>query len=188
MRQVTVALPDATERIYIDSKIGETMLRAASRLYDRSIILVDSNVHRLYESELLRISRNLQHCAGIVPVEVDARVKDYRCVGTMIRRLHTHALSRASCVVVVGGGSLSDIAGFTSSIYMRGIDFIQVPTTLMAMSDAIIGKVAVNYRGKKNLVGSFYSPRFVFFALQIFSTACRMPRSCQLSSKFGNIT
>ncbi len=57
---------------------------------------------------------------------------------------------------------MADITGFIASIFMRGIDLIQIPTTMMSMSDAVIGKVAVNFRGLKNLLGSFYFPKFVF--------------------------
>ena len=72
-------------------------------------------------------------------------------------------LDRKSVIVAVGGGVIGDIAGFAASVYMRGIDFIQVPTTLLACVDSSVGgKTAVNTNFGKNLIGTFYQPKSVF--------------------------
>jgi len=65
---------------------------------------------------------------------------------------------------------VGDITGFVAANYMRGIDFVQIPTTVMSMSDAIIGKVAINFGGIKNLLGSFYSPRYTFCDINLLLT------------------
>lgn len=84
--------------------------------------------------------------------------KDFESVLDLIRAFKRSQLSRTSIVICIGGGTLGDICGFASSIYMRGIDYVQVSTTLMSQLDGIVEKVAVCDSSFKNICGSFYSP------------------------------
>lgn len=85
--------------------------------------------------------------------------KSFETVMKIVDGLARRKFRRTSTVVSIGGGTVSDVSGLAASLYMRGINYISVPTTLLAMVDAAIGgKNAVNYNGVKNLLGSFYSP------------------------------
>lgn len=80
-------------------------------------------------------------------------------------------LTRSDCVVAVGGGVIGDLAGFAASVYMRGIDFYNLPTTVLSQVDSSIGgKVAVDFRGFKNLVGAFYPPNGVIVDPDVLKT------------------
>ncbi|MCL2461713.1 MAG: 3-dehydroquinate synthase, partial [Defluviitaleaceae bacterium] len=80
-------------------------------------------------------------------------------------------LDRKSLVLALGGGVTGDAAGFAAATYMRGLDFVQLPTTLLAQTDAGIGgKVAVDFQNQKNLVGAFYQPRLVYINLDTLKT------------------
>ncbi len=92
-----------------------------------------------------------------VPDGEDA--KTWETVEEVLGKLLEYGLDRKSTVVALGGGTVGDLAGFVASIYMRGIDVVQIPTTLLAMVDSSIGgKTAVNHPKGKNLVGSFHQP------------------------------
>ena len=88
--------------------------------------------------------------------------KTLQTVEDVLQEMLTNQFSRKDCVVAVGGGMVGDLAGVTASLYMRGVDFYNVPTTLLAQVDSSIGgKTAVNLGGIKNIVGAFYQPKAV---------------------------
>lgn len=87
------------------------------------------------------------------------RSKQPETLFEILRVLADNAFTRSDCIVAVGGGVVGDLAGFAASIYMRGIEFYNVPTTLLSQVDSSIGgKTAIDFAGYKNLVGSFYPP------------------------------
>ncbi|MBK5256848.1 MAG: 3-dehydroquinate synthase, partial [Vicinamibacteria bacterium] len=89
----------------------------------------------------------------------------------MLRAMTKAGLDRSSLVIAFGGGSIGDAAGFAASTYMRGIRFIQIPTTLLAMVDSSVGgKTGINLKEGKNLVGSFHQPSLVLADLSFLST------------------
>jgi 3-dehydroquinate synthase len=90
---------------------------------------------------------------------------------SLLRQLAQQKLPRSGTVVVVGGGVVGDLAGFVAGIYLRGVNFVQVPTTLLAMVDSSVGgKTGVNLPEGKNLVGAFHQPKLVIADLETLST------------------
>ncbi len=97
--------------------------------------------------------------------------KDFLNLQKLLGEFHQAGLDRKSLCINIGGGMLGDFAGFAASIYMRGIDFVQVPTTLLAQVDASVGgKVAINFAGVKNLIGSFRQPKLVVIDTSLLTT------------------
>lgn len=82
----------------------------------------------------------------------------------------SHQLNRKSLIIALGGGAVGDLSGFVASTFMRGIPFIQVPTTLLAHDSAVGGKVAVNHPLGKNMIGAFYQPEAVIYDLELLKT------------------
>jgi len=98
----------------------------------------------------------------IVTVPDGEEFKNLSTVENILEALFNHRLDRTSILIAFGGGVIGDMVGFTASIYQRGIDFIQIPTTLLSQVDASVGgKTGVNNRYGKNLVGAFYQPKKV---------------------------
>lgn len=99
------------------------------------------------------------------------RLKTMAAAETLALKLLRQRMDRGSVVVALGGGVVGDVAGFVASIYMRGIDYVQVPTTLLAQVDAAIGgKTGVNLAAGKNLLGTFHHPRAVLIDPTVLTT------------------
>ena len=121
-------------------------------------IVTDSGVPKVYADTLTA------QCAQAVTVTVDAgeESKTMESVQRICSVLLENGFSRKDCVVAVGGGMVGDLAGFAAAAFMRGIDFYNIPTTLLSQVDSSIGgKTGVNLGGVKNIVGAFWQPRGV---------------------------
>jgi 3-dehydroquinate synthase len=99
------------------------------------------------------------------------RFKDLRTLQGTLEFLSKNGLSRTDLLISLGGGVVGDIAGFAASIHLRGIPYIQVPTTLLSMIDSSVGgKTGINTKFGKNLVGSFYQPKAVLVDPEVLVT------------------
>jgi 3-dehydroquinate synthase len=97
--------------------------------------------------------------------------KSLSCLESILFRMLEEGFTRTDAVVAVGGGVVGDLGGFVASVYMRGIDFYNIPTTLLAQVDSSVGgKTAINLGGVKNCVGSFYPPRGVLIDPDLLTT------------------
>ncbi len=173
MRTVNVPLGDRSYAIQIGSGSLGTLGQecAALKLEKRCAVISDSNVSPHY---LPLVCQALAR-AGFeaVPVKVPAgeTAKSLKTVQACYDQLAQHRLERKSFIVALGGGVVGDLAGFVAATYLRGIGFIQIPTTLLAQVDSSVGgKVGVNLKAGKNLVGSFYQPRLVLCDLDTLKT------------------
>ncbi len=155
------------ERSY-DIIIGTGLLARAAELFKplklgkRGVIVTDSNVGPLYDAALQQALRAGGIETEILDVPAGEPSKSLRQANRLLEHLPSLGLDRRSFVVALGGGVVGDLAGFIAATYLRGITFVQVPTTLLALVDSSVGgKVGVNLPQGKNLVGSFYQPRLV---------------------------
>jgi 3-dehydroquinate synthase len=125
-------------------------------------VVTDETVARLYLDELAGglDGAGIRHQAVVLPP--GEGTKDIRHLERLLERLIELGVERSTLLVALGGGVIGDLAGFAASILLRGIDFVQVPTTLLAQVDSSVGgKTGINMRAGKNLVGSFHQPRLV---------------------------
>lgn len=132
------------------------------------MIITDDTVSKYYLQSVINVLINYQVTSFIIPSGEKAKSFDvfYQC--------HTHALQhkldRSSLIIALGGGVVGDLAGFVAATYMRGIPFIQIPTTLLAHDSAVGGKVAINHELGKNMIGVFYQPEAVVYDVQLLLT------------------
>jgi len=126
-------------------------------------VITDSTVARLYASPLLAGFGQAGITTNLFPIQPGEARKNLATIGELAERLALAGFDRHDALIALGGGVVGDICGFLASIYMRGIPFVQVPTTLLAQVDSSVGgKTGVDIDAGKNLIGTFYQPKAVF--------------------------
>lgn len=137
--------------------------------YSKIFIITDENVAKLHLAQLTRLLQGLNFITTIVAS--GEQTKSFSSLEKTCEEILQQNIDRKSLIIAFGGGVVGDLAGFIASILMRGIDFIQVPTTLLACVDSSVGgKTAINSRFGKNLIGSFYQPKLVICDLDFLAT------------------
>ena len=176
MRVVHVPLAGRSYDIQIGRGLLAQLGQQCNRLKlgKRCAVITDRHVARRFAS---RAEASLRK-AGFQPIRITVpageTAKSLKSVEFCYRQLAKHRLERKSFIVALGGGVVGDLAGFVAATYLRGIPFVQVPTTLLAQVDSSVGgKVGVNLPAGKNLVGAFYQPKLVLCDLDTLATLPR---------------
>lgn len=162
IRHLRISLPDKRQDIFVGTNFSSWIIeKIASGNYSSFVVFCDYNVANLYQNFLSEVKAKLKP-AEIILVKPTEANKSIEFLNVCLEKCIAAKLDRKGCLVAIGGGIVGDVAGFLASVYMRGVDMVFIPTTLMAQGDTIINKVAISYRLLKNIIGSFYSPRFTF--------------------------
>ncbi|MBR2765007.1 MAG: 3-dehydroquinate synthase [Blautia sp.] len=167
--------------IYFDSdfdSLGKALEQLGCK--DRFIcIITDSNVAPLYLGEVKRVMQN--SCARVASYVFPAGEanKTLQVVQDIYTFLIREGMDRTGILAALGGGVTGDLTGFAAATYLRGIDFIQIPTTLLAQADSSVGgKTGVDFDSYKNMVGAFYQPRLVYMNLSVLATLSEEQFAC----------
>ena len=158
------------QRVVISQNLAEELKAALSEVdYDRVFVLTDETTRQLCWPLVSQFAC-LQH-AIVVTIGAGDVNKNMASLAHVWEALQQGGATRHSCMVNLGGGMVTDLGGFAASTFKRGIDFINIPTTLLAMVDASVGgKTGVNFGGLKNEVGVFANSKVVFLSTQFLST------------------
>ncbi|REJ82506.1 MAG: 3-dehydroquinate synthase [Bacteroidetes bacterium] len=147
---------------------GDDSLKHLDRLVEEKyknsklFILVDENTRVFCLSELIRLSENLNDSVILEFSPGDSN-KSLRSCSDLWKRLSDNHADRNSLLINLGGGVVTDLGGFVASVFMRGIDYLNIPTSLLGMVDSALGgKTGINYYGYKNMIGTFSNPVAVF--------------------------
>ncbi len=126
-------------------------------------IITDSNVAHLYLSKIKGIFDNLASSVVSITLEPGEKTKNSKTIDDLYSKLIEYEFNKEDFLVALGGGVIGDLTGYCASSFKRGINYIQIPTTLLAQVDASIGgKCAVDFNDYKNMVGAFYQPLLVY--------------------------
>lgn len=163
---------DNSYDIRIDASLFDKL---AAELKNRSLgnayaIITDSNVKQHGKKLLKDLQANNIH-SHLIAFPAGEKSKNRKTKERIEDKMLELGLNRDTCIIALGGGVVGDLAGFVAATYMRGIPYIQVPTTLLAMVDSSIGgKAAVNTRHAKNIIGAFHQPKKVVIDLNFLKT------------------
>lgn len=134
-------------------------------------IVTDSTVEKLYCNEVIELVSGISVKAVSFAFPAGEESKKLDTVKGLYTFLIEEGFERTDMLIALGGGVVGDLTGFTAATYLRGIDFIQIPTTLLAQCDSSIGgKTGVDFDGYKNMVGAFYMPRLVYMNVSLLKT------------------
>ncbi len=165
LRKVTVALGERSYPVCLGidnlDQAGEFIARRTKAT--RAVVLTVSTVNRRYAPKLMRSLKAAGIRASRIEVPDGDATKNLRQVAKLYDAFLELGLDRSSVVISLGGGMVGDLAGFVAASYLRGMPFVQIPTTILSMVDASIGgKTGVNLKQGKNLVGAFHQPKLVW--------------------------
>ncbi len=170
---VNVELKDRSYSILI----GENLLRQAGKhikpliSIPRVCIITDNNVakHHLVTLKKSLNDSGIEHYSIILPA--GEKTKSFKYLEQILEKLLALNVERKITLIALGGGVIGDLTGFAASVLLRGVAFIQIPTTLLSMVDSSVGgKTGINTRKGKNLVGSFYQPKIVLADTSLLKT------------------
>ncbi len=139
--------------------------------YAKVCIVTDSNVAKLYAKNIENIFEKLGRKVIVFSFEAGEASKNIDVVMKLYEELIINHFDRKDLLVALGGGVVGDLTGFTASTYLRGIDFIQIPTTLLSQVDSSIGgKTGVDFLAYKNMIGAFHMPKLVYINISTLKT------------------
>ena len=150
------------------ARLGEYM--NALGLKGKVAVVSDENVAPIYGEEVIEILTYHGYDTLLCVIEAGEESKSLTEYGKILSFLAKEAFSRSDTVLALGGGVVGDLAGFVAATYMRGVHFVNVPTSLLAAIDSVGGKTAVDLPQGKNLVGAFYQPDLVLCDISTFRT------------------
>src|ERR1043166_401544 len=165
-----VKLGERSYSIEFGSDLGRSVkskLEALAGAGRKVAVVTDRNVAEKQASAIRSLFGNLP----MLVLPAGEETKSLQGLGQALDFLAEQRVDRSGVLVVIGGGVMGDLGGFAAASWLRGIDFLQVPTTLLAMVDSSVGgKTGINLKAGKNLVGAFHQPRGVFIATDLLAT------------------
>ncbi|PWW05546.1 3-dehydroquinate synthase [Paenibacillus cellulosilyticus] len=185
VRELTVDLGERSYPIYI----GEGLLQETSAYLEQHgvskksslMIISDDNTAPLYLDTLVSSLTNAGYTVASAVVPAGEASKSLSMFENLITKALEAGLDRKSTIIALGGGVVGDLAGYVAAAYMRGIRFVQIPTTILAHDSSVGGKVAVNHPHAKNIIGAFHQPAFVLFDLKTLQSLPLRQVQCGLA-------
>ncbi len=183
MKKIDIKLPQAGYSVMIGKNIftGIEGILKKNNIPRKLLVVTDKNVLKLHRKRADYLIKSKYY--SIIMFELDAKEKNknLKSIEKIYTILQKNNFGRDSAIVALGGGITGDIAGFAASTYMRGIKYVQIPTTLLAAVDSSVGgKTGVNFNKAKNFIGSFYQPELVVIDPAFFPTLHKEEIICGL--------
>ncbi len=173
MEKILISLKDKSYPVYVGNSILEqlTYLVDGHNLPKNIFVIVDESLMDVWGPKIKNIFFDENYKRHLYFLKPGEHSKSYLELNKIYSSLINNNFGRDTLIAAVGGGVTGDLAGFAASTFMRGVNLIQVPTTLLAMVDSSIGgKTGINFSKTKNMIGTFYQPQFVFIDTKFLDT------------------
>ncbi|HEX2962357.1 MAG TPA: 3-dehydroquinate synthase [Ignavibacteriales bacterium] len=173
MKKFNIELKDRTIPVLLGSGIFGTIVSEIEKrkLKGNILLITDGNVNRLYRKKVEKAFEGFKGNFNTLVLKPGENTKSQENLNKIYSFLLKKKYSRDTLIIAMGGGVIGDIAGFAAATFMRGVKYIQVPTTLLAVSDSAIGgKTGINLNNIKNIIGAFYQPEFVLADLEFIKS------------------
>ncbi len=174
INNVKVALENSPYEILIGENLHENtgkFLEKTLKKNSKIFIISDENTAKIFSKKIIKSLQASNFEVFQIKLPAGEKTKNFKSLQYIIDEVFKHQPERSSTLLALGGGVVGDITGFASSIILRGINFVQVPTSLLAMVDSSVGgKTGINLKFGKNLVGSFYQPKIVLADINSLET------------------
>ena len=176
MQSLTVNLGDRSYPIHVGAgllgRAGELLRQAGLR--GKVAVITNPTVAQLYLDPLDEALGQAGFEVSPILVPDGEEHKNLKSLAAVYDRLIAERLERKACIVALGGGVIGDLAGLAAATYLRGVPYVQIPTTLLAQVDSSVGgKTAVNHDEAKNLIGAFYQPKLVLIDVAVLRSLPR---------------
>ncbi|MBI2613048.1 3-dehydroquinate synthase [Candidatus Kaiserbacteria bacterium] len=171
-RRLSVRVKNSSYPIVVGMHLEKELVKALRRQGKRRIaIIADTTTRRLFADRLGRFLKKEGWSVEVIHFQSGEKSKNQNTVARVQEKLLRKKFDRDTLVVALGGGVVGDVAGYVAATYLRGVPYIQVPTTLLAMVDSSVGgKVGIDTKYGKNMIGAFYQPRAVVADLAFISS------------------
>ena len=186
MRKVRVELGINSYDIYIGNTLGNELKNFVNnaKFSKKALLVTDTNVKKFFSGEIILALESAGLDVKLVTIPAGETSKSLAEAEKIYTAAIEFGLDRKSAIFALGGGVVGDLTGFIAATYLRGVPFIQIPTSLLAQVDSSVGgKVAVNHQLGKNLIGAFYQPKAVFINIDMLNTLL----SREIASGLGEI-
>lgn len=168
MNELSIKTSTHSYFVYIGENLRFKLQDLIQLEYSSILVITDDQVSSLYLDDVLTALKGQRVFQSVIKSgEASKDIRHFYHLQTEAMNYH---LDRKSLIIALGGGVVGDLAGFVASTYMRGIDFIQIPTTILAHDSSVGGKVAINHELGKNMIGSFYPPKAVIYDVNTLSS------------------
>ena len=183
MAEILAGKGKSKYKIHITAKsLPKSKINRQIGLNNKVLIVTDSGIPKTYIKELRKIIKNKS--VNVITLGQGEKSKSFSSYQKILNKLLDLKFDRSDKLIALGGGVVGDITGFCAATYLRGIEYIQIPTSLLAQVDSSVGgKTAINAKQGKNLIGSFYNPKFVLISTHFLKT---LPEN-ELKSGFAEV-
>ena len=172
-KNLLVDLSENSYNIIIEKGLFSRLGEEINKIYKgkKIFIITDSNVNKYYGDKVVNELEKSGYIIKKLVLPAGEETKSFNTLPTIYNELLAFKLTRKDLIITLGGGVIGDLGGFAASTFLRGVPFVQIPTSLLAQVDSSVGgKVAVDLEQGKNLVGSFYQPKAVLIDPEVLNT------------------